>query len=99
MASFLPRYRKKHEALNRREAELRRRLIEGASETVVRELAEEVAKARVRALKEELAKLPPYEGPDAARFHRLEIQIRRARQVTVDEILREFRGESKGGQQ
>jgi hypothetical protein len=97
MASFLPRYRKKHETLNRREAELKRSLIECAAETAVRELAEEVATARVRALKEELAKLPPCEGPNAARFHRLEKQIRQARQVTAGEILMEFRNDLMGG--
>jgi hypothetical protein len=91
MASFLPRYCKKHEALNRREAELKRKLQEGAPETALRSLAEEVAKARVRVLKEELAKLPPYEGPNAARYHKIEQQIRQAREVTADEILTELR--------
>jgi hypothetical protein len=96
MASFVPRYCKKHEALNRREAELKRKVKEGAPELVVRALAEEVVKARVRALKEELANLPPYEGPDAARFHRIEERIRKAREVTVNDILVEFVGDPSG---
>jgi hypothetical protein len=92
MASFVPRYCKKHEALSRREAELRRKVQEGAPESVVRALAEEVGRARVRALKEKLAKLPPYDGPRALHFHQIEEQIRRAKEVTLDEILMEFVG-------
>jgi hypothetical protein len=92
MASFVPRYCKKHEALSRREAELKRKVQEGAPESVVRALAEEVGKARVRALKEKLAKLPPYDGPRAAHFHQIEEQIRKAKEVTLDEIVTEFVG-------
>jgi hypothetical protein len=90
MASFVPRYCKKHEALKWREDQLVWKLLNGVSGQPLVDAADEVRVARVRALKEQLAKLPPVEGPEAKQFHQIEERIRKARLVTIEEILTEF---------
>jgi hypothetical protein len=90
MASFVPRYSKKHETLNWREELLVWNLLNGVSGQSLLDSANDVRVARVRALKEQLAKLPPAEGPEAEQFHRIEERIRKARLVTIEEILTEF---------
>jgi hypothetical protein len=90
MASFVPRYCKKHLALKRREAELIDKLANGVVGPKLLAAADEVRAARIRALKERLAKLPPYDGPNVVQYHKIEDQIRRASLVTAQEILSEF---------
>ena len=98
MASFLPRYRKKHEMLARRESALKHSLAQRADAALIRSLANDVRLARIRALKEKHAQLPPNESPKANHFHKIEDQIRLARQATVDDILQEFMRNTDDGQ-
>jgi hypothetical protein len=91
MSNYVPWYGKKRAQLARRERDLLRILRRGGGERELARAAEEVRASRIRALKAERARIPPRDGPDAARLAEIGHKIRECESTPIDAIIAEFR--------
>lgn len=93
MSNYIPWYGKKRANLARKERDLIRILARGGTEDAVLRAAEDVREARVRWLNAERARIPPCDGPHAARSQAIDNHLRRCLSLPVDEIIAECREE------
>lgn len=95
MASYVPNYKKKQEALRHKEAALLRLIEQGAALEKLLLSAASIREARIRVLKAKQATIPCIGGPEEAEISRLEEKIKAIRGLSLDNILAEhgFRGE------
>ena len=93
MSNYIPWYGKKRANLARRERDLIRILARAGNEDAVLRAAEDVREARVRWLNAEHARIPPCDGPHAAKVRAIDDHIHRYLFLPVEEIIAECRQE------
>jgi len=90
MASFIPRYQKKHLQLKQREGELMALLQGAAKIEIIMDAVEQVRHSRIRALKEKMAKLLPTEV-NTSQVDQWQKQIVDLQTIAATAILEEYR--------
>jgi len=90
MSNYFPHYRKKIEALARREQELIRAIQRGENERKIEQAAAAVHATRAAVLRAARSQLAP-DGRDEVRFRRLSEQIEACLKTPVGAVVAEFR--------